>query len=266
MDGFTHMLDIFTQFEQSVQAYSPMVLRVPGLVGVLLGIFLWLGGSLFSRISIALVWLLLVAGAGQFFVKPLVSVGLGVMASVIAMVLKRFSTGVLTSLLVTFVVFVLACQYTGVEGKSTTQSPQSAKAPVHDGQTLGAFETAEHLKLMVSGVYSAAIHVGQALEVKYQVVVGVTAFFTLLMGCVLQRLAEAVSCASAGVLLIWGGMVLTLLSKGATPLTELLTHARTCAALVPAMIGLGALEQLLFCSRRPPQDLESRAGPGTKGK
>ena len=196
------MLDIFTQFEQSAEAYSPMVLRVPGLVGVLLGIFLWLGGSLIARTSAAMVWLLIVAGVGVFFVKPLVSVGMGVMASVIAMVLKRFSTGVLTSVLVTFVVFVLACQYTGAQGKSATRSPQSAKARVHGEETLGVSDTFEHLKLMVSGVYRAAIHVGQALEVKYQVVVGVTAFFTLLMGCVLQRSAAAVSCAAAGVLLI----------------------------------------------------------------
>jgi hypothetical protein len=266
MGGFTSMLDIFTQLERSAQAYSPMVLRVPGLVSVLLGIFLWLGGSLIARTSVAIVWLFLVAGVGFFFVTPLVSIGMGVMASVVAMALKRFSAGMLTSLLVTFVVFVMVCQYTGAGDEPVARSSRSAKTSVHSGETLGVSETFEHLKLMVSGVYRSAIRVGQTLEVKYQVVVGVTAFFALLMGCVLQRPAEAVSCAAAGVLLIWGGMVFMLLSKGAMPLTGLLTHAHTCTALVPAMIGVGAVEQLMFCSRSARHSKDEKTDAGKKGK
>jgi hypothetical protein len=260
------MLDILTQFEQAAQAYSPMVLRVPGLVAVLLGIFLWLGGSLSARTSVAVVWLLLVAGVGVFFVTPLVSVGVGVMVSVAAMVLKRFSAGVLTSLLVTFVVFVVACQYTGPGAKRESRRVQAARTSVPAAETLGMSDTVEHLKRMVAGVCRAAVRVGQTLEVRYQVVLGVTAFFSLLMGCVLQRPAEALSCAGAGVLLIWGGMVLMLLSKGAMPLTGLLTHASTCAAAIPVMIGVGALEQLMFCARPAHQNKDGKADAGKKGK
>ncbi|MCP4451669.1 MAG: hypothetical protein GY809_09425 [Planctomycetes bacterium] len=260
------MLDIFTQFERSAQACSPMVLRVPGLVSVLLGIFLWLGGSLSARTSVAMVWLLLVAAIGFFFVTPLVSVGMGVMVFVVAMLLKRFSAGLLTSLLLTFVVFVTACEYTGGRGEHAARSSRSTQTPAYSGETLDASDTFEHLKLMVSGVYRSAVRVGQTLEVKYQVVVGVTAFFALMMGCVLQRPAQALSCAAAGVLLIWGGMLLMLLSKGAMPLTGLLTHAHTCAAMVPVMIAVGTLEQLMFCSRPARKDQGRKADAGKKGK
>jgi len=263
------MLEIFTQFETSAQAYNTMVLLVPGLVGVLLGIFLWLGGSLFARASVAMVWLLLVAGVGIFFMKPMASVGVGVMVSIVVMVVKRFSTGVLSSVLITFIVFLVACQYAEmVEG--SRRAPESQRvviAPIEKGVSLGVPETFEHLKLMISGVTRSSFHVGQALEVKYQVVVWVTAFFVLLMACVLQRMAEAVSCATAGVLLMWGGMVLMLLSKGAMPLTGLLTGAGMYVAMISAMIGVGAVEQLLFCSRssHQPTDGKTKTGPGKKG-
>ncbi len=36
--------------------------------------------------------------------------------------------------------------------------------------------------------------------------------------------------------------------------------------MVPAMIGVGALEQLMFCSRSSGQDRDSKTGSGKKGK
>ena len=262
------MLDIFTQIEQSAQAYNTMVLMVPGLVGVLLGIFLWLGGSLFARTSVALVWLLLVTGVGIFYITPLVSVGVGVMASIVVMVVKRFGTAVLSSVLVTFIAFLVACQYAEISQghKPVARSAQRVLSPVKGGGSQGVPETVEHLKLMILGVSRSCVQVGLAMEIKYQVVVGVTAFFALLMGCVLQRLAEAASCATAGVLLICGGMVLMLLAKGAMPLTGLHARAGMCAAIIPAMIGVGVVEQLLFCSRSASQDKDSGVVSGKKGK
>lgn len=265
------MVDIFTRFELSAQAYHSMVLLVPGLAGALLGIFLWLGGSLFARTSVAIVWLLLVAGVGVFFMKPWVSVGVGVLASIVVMVVNRLSTGVMSSVLVTFIVFLVACQYadfaeTARRSRPVVGSRQSAVPPIKEGVSLAVPETFEHLKLMISGVTRASIQVGQAMEIKYQVVVGVTAFFALLMGCVLRRLAEAVCCATAGVLLIWGGMVLMLLAKGATPLTGLYARAGMCAAVIPAMMGVGVLAQLLFCLRPARQGKDSKAASGKKGK
>lgn len=263
------MLDVFTQFEQSAQAYDPMVLVVPGLVGLLLGIFLWLGGSLFARSSVAAVWLVLVACTCVFFVKPLASVGIGVITALVVLVFKRFSTAVLASVVITFVAFMMACQYVGASGVSqdsgpVAQSSRQAPRPLEEGERLGIPDSFEHLKLMLFGVYSAATEVWLTLEVKYQVVLGVTAFFALLIGCVLQRLTEAVSFAATGVLFIWGGMVLMLLSKGAMPLTGLFARAAVYAPVIPAMIGVGAVEQLLFCSRSATQPSHDKAGPGKK--
>ncbi|NQV34457.1 MAG: hypothetical protein HQ515_17310 [Phycisphaeraceae bacterium] len=265
------MVDIFTRFELSAQAYHIMVLMVPGLAGALVGIFLWLGGSLYARTSVAIVWLLLVIGVGFFFMKPLVSVGVGVMVSIVAMVVNRLSTGVILSVLMTFIVFLVVCQYADFAETARGSRPgagasPNAVSPINEGVRLAVPETFEHLKLMISGVARSCFQVGQAMEIKYQVVVGVTAFFALLMGCVLQRLAKAVCCATAGVLLMWGGMVLMLLAKGAMPLTGLYARAGMCAAVIPAMIGVGALEQLLFCSRPASQDRDSKAASGKKGK
>lgn len=262
------MLDVFRQFEQSVSGYDTMVLVLPGLVGVLLGIFLWLGGSLFARISVGVIWLLIVAVVGIYFVEPLISLGIGVMAAIVVMLFKRFSAGVLTSILVTFVVFLMICQFTDLSGDTAFSGPPAAQtpAPLSDGQRMGPADTFGHLKLMLFRLYESAVQVGQALDVKYQVVLGVTAFFALLMGCALRRLNEAVSCATAGVLLIWGGMVLLLLSKGGKPLSGLHAGAATYTPIIPAMIGVGALEQLLFCSKPSSHGQGKTESGGKKSK
>ncbi|MCF7973574.1 MAG: hypothetical protein K9N55_07145 [Phycisphaerae bacterium] len=262
------MLDVFTQFEQSAVAYHPLLMVGPGLVGVFLGIFLWLGGSLCARISAGLVWWVLVAGLGIFYMKPLAALGMGLMACMIAMIMKRFSTGLLTSVLAMFLVFLAVCQAKGspenANGRPVSQSSMKTAMPTAGGTRLGIPETFEDLKGRVSDVYRAGLQVGQVLEIKYLVVVGVSGFFTLLIGCVAGRLAETVSCAAAGVLLMWGGMVLMLLSKGALPLRGLAAHGGTYVAMMCAMIGVGALEQLLFCAK--PKDRQKHAKPSSDKK
>jgi hypothetical protein len=248
-----------------------MVMVIPGLVGVLLGIFLWLGGSLFARTSVGLTWLLLVAGVGIFFVQPWPSLGIGFMACMVAMVMKRVSTGLLTSVLIMFMVFLAACQVEGSWKKSeqvvtAVQSSRTIALPREGGTILGAPETYESLKGMLSDVCRAGFQVGRSVDLKHQVVVGISAFFALLIGCVAQRLAEVVSCATAGTILVWGGMVLMLLSKGAQPLTGLLARSGTYVAMMSAMIGVGALEQLLFCGRKTDKPKDGKAPPGKKGK
>jgi hypothetical protein len=71
-------------------------------------------------------------------------------------------------------------------------------------------------------------------------------------------LANATSFATAGVLLIWGGMILMLLPKGVYPLTGLFRQADTYVAVMSAMIGVGTLEQLLFCSGAKGKDEDKK--------
>ncbi len=260
------MLEIFTQFEQSAPAYNALLLTLSGVSGVLLGIFLWLGGSLFARTSAAVVWFLLVAGTSMFFAEPLVSVGIGMMASIVVMVFKRLGTGLLVSVLVTFMVFLAACQYTGAGKRTEDELSMGRVPPIKKEVEHSVSETYEHLKHLVVEIYGVSVQSGQALETKYQVVVGITGFFVLLIGCVLQGLANATSCATAGVLLIWGGMVLLLLPKGVLPLTGLFRHADTFVAVMSAMIGVGTLEQLLFCSGSKGKEEDKKGGSGKKRK
>ncbi len=261
------MFEIFTQLEQSAPTYNALVLTLSGLAGVLLGIFLWLGGSLFARTSTAVVCFLLVAGIGVFFVESLASVGIGLMASVVAMVFKRLSTALLVSVLVAFMVFLAACQYTDVSAQATKDKAfmEPSFSLAKEGTELSVLETYEDLKLVVAEISRASRRIGKTLEMKYQVVVGITGFFVFLIGCVLQGLANATSCATSGTLLIWGGMLLMLLPKGVLPLTGLIRQADTSVVVMCAMIAVGTLEQLLFCSRPKGKDKDKKAPSGKKG-
>lgn len=260
------MLEIFTQIDHVVAAYNGLILLVPGLVGVLWGIYLWLGGALTIRVSVGTVWFFIVAGITAFFLKPLPAIGVGMMSCMVAMLFKRLSTCVMVSILMTFLAFLIVCQYAGlIEIPEKMPAVQEASMPE---QTLDANQTFEHFKGQIVVVCKGCQTAWQALSINYQIVVGVTAFFVLLIGGVVQKLADAVCCAASGAVCLWAGMALLLLLKGAKPLAGLYVNSGTYVAMFTAMILVGSIEQLMFCTRSKSKSKEEgkKKEAGKKGK
>jgi len=61
------------------------------------------------------------------------------------------------------------------------------------------------------------------------------------------RLTSALCCATLGTLLVFAGMILLLLYKGAMPVTGIYRRASLYAAVFIAMAAFGTIEQLLLC-------------------
>jgi len=69
----------------------------------------------------------------------------------------------------------------------------------------------------------------------------------LVSGSFFWRLAWALCCAVLGTLLIFAGMVLLLLYKGAVPVSYISDRQSFYACVFAAMTAFGTIEQLLFC-------------------
>jgi len=72
----------------------------------------------------------------------------------------------------------------------------------------------------------------------------------LAAGSFFWRLVSALCCAALGTGLIFGGMVLLLLYKGAVPVSSIGNRPFFYAALFVVMTAFGTIEQMLFCRRK----------------
>ena len=63
------------------------------------------------------------------------------------------------------------------------------------------------------------------------------------------RLTSAFCCATLGVMLIFAGMILLLLYKGAAPISRICRNQSFYLGIFAAMTAFGTTEQLLFCQR-----------------
>jgi len=71
----------------------------------------------------------------------------------------------------------------------------------------------------------------------------------LVTGSLFWHLASALCCAALGTVLIFAGMILLLLYKGAMPVGYISGRQSFYIAVFIAMIAFGTTEQLLLCQR-----------------
>ena len=85
------MLEVFQNFEQVSARFSPIVLVAPGLVCVVVGLFVWLGGLGFRKILVAVIGAL-AGGVCGFFITDrnvMLAMILAAAAAVIAIALEK---------------------------------------------------------------------------------------------------------------------------------------------------------------------------------
>jgi len=259
------MLEIARQLEQTAVRFNPVVLIGPGLACVLLGLFVWLGGLGFRRALVAIVGA--VSGgicgffiSGRNIVTSTVSAGL---AAVIAIMLERIFIAILAGVLAAVLGFaVLAKPYIGIEDSlkrypeyetenmtvflNTSRSVVTAKAYIAD------FVAETKWILLQMPVYNWAI-------------IAALAVFFIAVGFSRQRLTSAFCCAALGTMLIFAGMILLLLYKGAAPISRICQNQSYYLGVFAAMTAFGTTEQLLFCQRIK-ERLTRKKGKSKDGK
>lgn len=87
----------------------------------------------------------------------------------------------------------------------------------------------------------------------------------LVTGSLFWHLASALCCAAMGTILIFAGMILLLLYKGAAPISYIIGKQSFYIAVLIAMTAFGTIEQLLLCQRAKKQ-LIRKKGANKGGK
>ena len=231
------MLEIAQYFEQVPAGFRPIVLIASGLAAVLVGLFIWLGGLGVRRVLLAVVGAITGGICGFFTIGRNIASALilAAGAAIIAIMFEKiFITILAASLAAVFGFAVLAKPYTESSADFSTDIKQAC---------------------LQMPLYCWAIIVALAV-------------IFILAGFFLWRLTSALCCATLGTFLIFAGMILLLLYKGAAPISSIYSRTPFYAAVFVAMTAFGTMEQLLLCQRaeekltRKKETNKGKKGPG----
>jgi len=261
------MLEILQDFESAVGGavrLSPVVLIGPGLAAVLVGLFIWLGGLGFRKLLLPAAGAITGAVCGFFIISQnLISVVfLAALAACIATILDRVFIAILAAALaVAFAFVVLAGPH--IENSKQTATIRQGEIPAK-GPADSVRESAEKMKAYIIDASQRIKHAGLQMPLYHRVIIMVLALIFIVAGFSLWRLAMALCCSILGTLLIFAGMILLLLYKGAVPVSSICSKPSFYATVFIAMTAFGTIEQLLLCKR--PKTHSARKRPFSKNK
>ena len=244
------MFEIIQSFEQTALRFSPVVLIVPGILAVIIGLFIWLGGLGLKKVLVAVVGIVTGFCCGFFIIKNIIAAGImAVGIAVIALVLQRLFITILAVSLVLVISFFV---FTGICPeviKATEDVPITAGEITDDSVVIGVRHTPEVLKAYIvdfgSMVKQAAWHMRNC----GWAIMGALSVVAVVVGLFFRRLTTALCCAVLGTVLIFTGMILLLLYKGSVPISGVCNKPLFFAGVFGAMIAFGTVVQLLLCPR-----------------
>jgi hypothetical protein len=259
------MLEIARQLERTAVWFNPVILIGPGLVCVLLGLFIWLGGLGFRKALAAIVGAVS-GGICGFFIR-----GRNIMpamiwagfAAVIAIMLERIFIAILAGALATILGFaILAGPYIGIED-NLKRYPE-----YETGNITMSLNTQLSIKMAKKYIAEFVTEIEQIfsqMPVYNWAIIAALAVFFIAAGFSRQYLTSAFCCAALGTMLIFAGMILLLLYKGAAPISWICQNRVFYQSIFGIMTGFGMAEQLLFCHRIK-ERLTRKKGKSKDGK
>ena len=245
------MLEIAQNFEQMTATLSPVVLIAPGLAAVIVGLFVWLGGLGLRRLLVAVVGAVGGGICGFFIIgrntmSAMISAGV---AAVIAIIFEKFFITILAAALAAALgLAILAGPYIeNPQEPIQNYYPFNQEKISYRGPYISVHESIHIVKAYIVDFSDRIKQACLQMPVYNWIIIAALAAIFITGGFLLWRLTSALCCATLGTLLVFAGMILLLLYKGAEPISSISRRTLFYAAVFIAMIVFGTIEQLLLC-------------------
>jgi hypothetical protein len=241
------MLEIAQNLEQTAVRFTPVILIGPGLAAVLLGLFVWLGGLGFRRALVAIVGAVSGGICGFFIpdrniVLAMISAGI---ATVIAIIFERIFITILAAVLAASLGFaVLARPYIGSEDDLKGHPEYKAE---NINVVLNTQTSIERMKGYIVDFATEIKWIFLQMPVYNLAIIAALAVIFIAAGFYLWRFTSAFCCAALGTMLVFAGMILLLLYKGAAPISRICQNQPFYLSVFAVMTVFGTTEQLLLC-------------------
>jgi hypothetical protein len=265
------MLEIFKNFEQMTGRFSPSVLIASGIIIILLGLCIWIAGHGLRKVLIFLAGLaggvvvgLYVVGRNAF--SALIAGGL---VGLIALILEKVLVVLLAAAMAAAIAFtILAEPYfvriETVDAQNDTQNDTQNDLSALTTITLG--EIPQELRTFGLESGEKIKQAGMNIPVYIWAIIAAVATLLLVFGMFLWRLASALFFSVTGTMVIFLGMILLLSYKGTEPISHIRSNPFISAAIFFAMVGFGAIVQLLLCKDKKKEKVAEIKAGGKKSK
>jgi hypothetical protein len=257
------MLELAQNFEQAAKNFQPVFLILPGVVAVVLGLFVWLGGLGLRRALAALVAAIATGLACFLFVQQNLLIALA--AAGIAAILAGFFARVIMVLVAAILIAVVAFFFIAKPYMYARHGNILEAAPQIEQRTMDIKQTAETIKTYAHRFANELQQARYEMPVYRQVLILALAVMALVAGFYFWRLISSFSCALVGTSLIFAGMILLLLFKGSLPITHIIRNQAYYGIVFVAMVAFGTIEQMIlsrFWLAREAAKSKSRKGKG----
>ena len=247
------MAQALQNIEIAALHFASQLLVPGGIAVVLVGLCIWLGGLRWIKVlaaALAAMAGLIAAciftdGSAMLIIATaLIAGGIGCFMNKPAIIFSGAAFAAVAALVILTMPAIAA---------AGDLKPPAHRMPYGEGgqrKMLTVPETVVELKSELMFWMSTIASSVKRSSVAAPAIACVAAVIVLGTGCAIPRFVAAITCASLGAMLIFAGMILVLLNKGARPLTGIYQMPTFFGIVVVAMMAFGTVVQLLLCPGR----------------
>ncbi|HEG43803.1 MAG TPA: hypothetical protein ENH94_07140 [Phycisphaerales bacterium] len=241
------MSEAFQHLQRVAPLAEPLLVVVPGVICVLGGLCLWLGGLRASKFVACLLGSICGLVCAFLFTNG----GIGVFA-IVAVIWMFFGlifervTIAFAGAIVVVAICLVAFTWLALDANLNCPYPEFIKVSAASGSEqirADMIEIGKQFAFFTGKVVEAAKTVS-TVHFILSVSVGLAIFIG---GFLKGKFTAAASCSLMGTLLVFHGMILLLMYKGATPLTIIYMKAQYYGIASAAMVVAGTAVQLMLC-------------------
>lgn len=235
------MLDLVLDFEKAAVYLHCLVLVVPGIVMVLLGLFLWLMGSLRPKVFACFFAVV----AGYAFKVNLVGIlVLAVFGIAVGAIISKKMLAVAAAITAVFVSFL------AIYGLGLQEFPALNRYYDIPAQQLNLADSFELLQNWSSFAFTETATIVKSMNAMSIGIVAGAGVIVLIIGIFLPKVISALACSFWGVYLVAKGMSALLLYKGTFVATRVNGNINFFLIVFGSMVFFGTIVQLLLCPAR----------------
>ena len=241
------MLDAFQHLQRVAPLAVPLLMVVPGIICVLGGLCVWLGGLRWSKFVACLLGSICGLVCAFLFTDG----GIGILATVaviwmfFGLIFERVTIAFAGAVVVVAICLV-AFTWAALDANLNCPYPEFVKVSAASGSEQVRADLVEIGKQFAffAGKVAEATKTVSTVRFILSVCVGLA---ILIGGFLKGKITVAASCSLMGTLLVFYGMILLLMYKGATPLTIIYMKAQYYGIATAVMVVVGIAVQLMLC-------------------
>lgn len=236
------MFDIALDFEKTAKFLHTTVLVVPGLIMVVIGLWLWLGGSSWHKLFAAAFAAIIAASIAAIMALNIFAIAIITILALLAgglfsRLIIALSAAITVSIIALLVIYNLDIQSFASSNRyySTVTEKMDIPQSVSFINDYSVFAGRE------------VINITKSLQTTNTAIICLCGVVFLAVGLLLSKLTTALLASFWGILLIAKGMILLLLYKGTFVITRVSQNTMLYLYIFAGMLVFGIIIQLLIC-------------------